>query len=346
MSSSGDAKFTIQNQQNLVEGSVDGINTTNNSLLSSKQSNSLIDVLSEGEIAGFYSAIELNQTQGTDIYNIAALKDVFLNGTQVLKQSADISNLTESDFNFLRGDVSFEPRFGTADQLTLDTINEIETEIGVGVEVKKATPVSRSISDQIDKLRITMLFPSLQFFEVAENKTSGTQVNIEIKITENNGSIHTPILGSKGSVQGKSLTSYSRDYIITGLKNLSYPLTVTVTRISNDSDDTNLSNKSTWSSFTKITSQQRAYADIAHVGLRFNAESFRSIPVRTYRIKGIKVKIPHNATVRADGSLSFSGTFNGTLKTDKEWTSDPAWVLYDVLTNETYGASISEDNDR
>jgi len=341
-STSGNLKFTKQNQQNLVEGSVDGINATNNSPLSSKQSNSLIDVLSEGEIAGFYTAIELNQTQGTDIYNIAALKDVFLDGTQVLKQSADISNLSESDFNFLRGDVSFEPRFGTSSQTSLDTINEIETEIAVGVEVKKATPVSRSISDQIDKLRITMLFPSLQFFEVAENKMSGTQVNIEIKITENNGSIHTPILGSLGSVKGKSLTPYSRDYIITGLKNFSYPITVTVTRISNDSDDSNLSNQSTWSSFTKITSQQRAYADIAHVGLRFNAESFRSIPVRTYRIKGIKVKIPHNATVRADGSLSFSGTFNGTLKTDKEWTSDPAWVLYDVLTNTRYGASISE----
>ena len=59
--------------------------------------------------------------------------------------------------------------------------------------------------------------------------------------------------------------------------------------------------------------------------------------------KGIKVKIPHNATVElATGRLTYSGTFNGTFKTDKAWTSDPAWVLYDLLTDTTSGCAIPE----
>ena len=342
VSTSGNATFTKQDSANITAGDIDGIQTTTDSLLSSKQSNDLIDVLSEGEIAGFHSPLEAGLTQGTDKYNIAALKDVFLNGTQVLKKSADINNLTEGDFNFTREDISFEPRFGTSNQTALDTINEIESETAVGVEVTKATPVSRSISNQIDKLRITIVFPSLQEFNTDDGSTNGTQVNLSIKITENNGTEHRVIKGTKGAVIGKTNTQYFRDYIIKGLSNLSYPITATVTRVTNDSTDTNLQNKFSWSSFTEITAEQRAYVDIAHVGLRFNAESFRSIPTRTYRIRGIKVKIPHNATVRSDGSLSFSGSFNGTLKTDKEFTNDPAWVLYDVLTNTRYGASIPE----
>ena len=332
VSTSGNATFTIQNNDD-TSGVVDGIEGDINSVLSSKQSNDLIDVLSEGEIAGFLSPIQAGVTQGTDKYNIAALKDVFLNGTQILKKSADIDNLTEGDFNFVREDVSFEPRFGTSNQTALDTINEIESETAVGVEVTKATPVSRTITNQIDKLRITIVFPSLQEFNTDNGETNGTQVNLSIKITENNGTEHRLIKDGKGAVIGKTNTQYFRDYILRGLSGLDYPITATVTRVTNDSTDTNLQNKFSWSSFTEITVEQRAYADIAHIGLRFNAESFRSIPTRTYRIRGIKVKIPHNATVRSDGSLSFSGSFNGTLKTDKEFTNDPAWVLYDVLTN-------------
>jgi len=62
-----------------------------------------------------------------------------------------------------------------------------------------------------------------------------------------------------------------------------------------------------------------------------------------YRIRGTKIKIPHNATVRTDGSLSYSGTFNGSFKTDKAWTNDPAWILYDLLTtSKGFGDHIAE----
>ena len=56
-----------------------------------------------------------------------------------------------------------------------------------------------------------------------------------------------------------------------------------------------------------------------------------------YRVRGRLVKIPHNATVRSDGSLSFTGSFNGNLKPDKEWCNDPAWILYDLLTESRAG---------
>jgi predicted phage tail protein len=50
------------------------------------------------------------------------------------------------------------------------------------------------------------------------------------------------------------------------------------------------------------------------VGLRFEASQFQAIPTRAYDIKGVKVQIPQNATVNADGSLTYSGTWDGTFK--------------------------------
>ena len=62
-------------------------------------------------------------------------------------------------------------------------------------------------------------------------------------------------------------------------------------------------------------------------------------------IRGIKVKIPSNATVDTTthlGRLTYSGVWDGTFQT-ATWTNDPAWCLYDLLINTRYGAGIPED---
>ena len=57
-----------------------------------------------------------------------------------------------------------------------------------------------------------------------------------------------------------------------------------------------------------------------------------------YKVRGVKIKIPHNGQVDATtGRIVYTGTFNGTLTTTKVWCSDPAWILFDLLTNVRYG---------
>ena len=89
-------------------------------VLASKQFQTLVELLGEGEIEGFPSADGL--TQGTTAYNNAALKDVFLNGTQVLQSTASNTSPADTDFNF--PNVSFEPRFGTSSQTPIQGISE------------------------------------------------------------------------------------------------------------------------------------------------------------------------------------------------------------------------------
>ena len=158
--------------------------------LSSKQFATIVDVLSEGEIEGFPSAAGF--TKGTANYNTAALKDVYLGKTPVLRASADPTATQPTDFNFQ--DVEFEPRFGTSDQTFISGIANIESETGVGVKVENGTPVSRQITNtNVNAIRATIRFNSLQSF-ATNGDVNGATVDLTIKIIQNNGTTSTPYL--------------------------------------------------------------------------------------------------------------------------------------------------------
>ena len=300
--------------------------------LSSKQFATIVDVLSEGEIEGFPSAAAF--TKGTANYNTAALKDVFLGKTPVLRASADPTNVQATDFNFQ--DVEFEPRFGISNQTFISGISNIESETNVSVKVENGTPVSRQITNSnINAVRVTIRFNGLQKFE-SNGDINGTSVDLTIKIIQNNGTTSTPI---SDTVTGRSSSAYNRDYRIDLPSGLNFPITVQVTRVTADAEDaTRLRNEFFFQSFTEIIDEQRPYPDIAHTALRFDSEQFSSVPRRMYKVRGVKIKIPHNGTVEATtGRITYTGTFNGTLTTSKVWCSDPAWILFDLLTNTRYG---------
>ena len=298
--------------------------------LQSIQSIITFDLLCSGEINGFPSAIAANASLGTESYLKAALKDVFLNGTQILKQSADLANPKADDFNF--DNITFEIRTGTSNQAAITNnllISQAQTETAVGVEVTKASAVSRSITSACDQLRVTISFPALQEF-LDDGSVIGSGVRILMKITENDGTQHAEIINDL--IEGKATSTYKRDYGIS-VTGMDFPITLEVSRFNDDSTSAKLQNKSFFDSFTAITADTNAYLNSAYTALRLRADSFSgSIPKRMFRIQGTKISIPHNATVQSNGALSYSGTFNGTFKAAKEWTNDPAWILYDVLT--------------
>jgi hypothetical protein len=95
-------------------------------------------------------------------------------------------------------------------------------------------------------------------------------------------------------------------------------------------------NRIFWTSLIEIQSLRTAYPYCAVAGLSVSTRQFASLPTRAYKIRGRIVQIPSNASVRSDGSLSFSGTFNGSLKS--AWTTCPVSCWYDMLVNPRYGA--------
>lgn len=95
-----------------------------------------------------------------------------------------------------------------------------------------------------------------------------------------------------------------------------------------------------WSGIQLLTSLKATYPYTALAYLSIDAEEYGTLPSRSYEVKGKKVSIPSNATPRADGSLNFDDSipFDGTLQTNKAYTTCPVCCFYDLLTNSRYGA--------
>jgi predicted phage tail protein len=341
----------------------------------SKQVVRIIDLLSEGEIEGFPSADGL--TVGTNPYFLASLKDTFFNGTPVLGAAATVtSSSTKNDadivenFNFdMRASV-FENRLGTQTQSFLQNIGDAnQSTTLVNVEVPKATvpdgtstgdffadgtPVTRQITDtDVTSVRVTVGTPALTRQKKATGTLKGLRIEYKIEAQYNGGGFNPVDFGDytgedylgngKFKIDGYTPDLYQRVHLIniTG----AFPVDIRITRtyLLNQPDDF-IQDTFIWYDFTQKVSEKTRFPNSALFGIKLDAQQFPSIPQRSYKIRGIKVRIPHNATVRADGSLSYSGDFNGTFLADastkrviKKWTTDPAMILYDLLTSVRYG---------
>jgi len=285
--------------------------------LRSKQFATVLDLLGYGEIDSILDP----GGAGTNTFR----KNVFLDGTPL--QNAN------GEENFSDVEVFFKN--GASDQTALQEINAIENTVPVNVEVTKTTSVTRSITDtNVDKVRVSVQIPSLQKFE-DNGDIVGTEVKVSIRITENDGTVHDPVQAN--SINGKATSPFVKDFEIKFEKTMSFPIDITVIRNTDDSTVSTLQNKTNFLSFTEINTDTSAYQGFAYVAIRFNAQEFQSYPKRMYRIKGTKIKVPSDTTVDSDnGRVVYPDgyVFDGTFKTDKEWCSDPAWILYDILTTD------------
>lgn len=277
--------------------------------LDSKSFARVLDLIGEGEIGGL----------------VDGAKSIFLNNTPL--QAADGS------FNFK--DVAFEVRNGTSNQTTIPITRDVANTLPTGFSlVEQGSPKVIQITDSdVDAVSIQITVPQLQKFS-DEGDIFGTSIELSISVQYSGGGYTTVISGNNGTISGRTPDTYIRDYLI----NLSgaFPVNIKVTRITANSSSSKLVNAFQFNNYVEIKYDQRTYPNTALVGLKVDAEQFSSIPSRKYLINGIKVKIPHNATVNTDGSLSYTGTFNGTLGA-AQFTNDPAWCLYDLLTSSRYG---------
>jgi len=328
---------------------------TENDNLESKQILRLVDLLCEGEIEGFPSARAYSR--GTTEYNRALLKDIYFDNTPIVQGNANPSQpYQEQDYNYKN--VQISTRYGTADQTYLTELsepNEQETsqEIAVNQQLvgwiyaggpidgpppAPGIPLTRSITDpNVEEVRVTINVPQLQNFH-NNGDIRGYHILIKIEVAYGGGAYTTVI---DDSIGGRTVDLYQRSYLIP-LTNATRPATIRVTKNRYDSafieDKYTVSGNAFWASYTEITRTKTKYPYSALVGMRIDSESVNNIPQRSYRIRGLKVKVPSNATVDATkGFLVYNGVWDGTFSATKKWTTCPVWILYDLLTSSRYG---------
>jgi hypothetical protein len=193
-------------------------------------------------------------------------------------------------------------------------------------------PITRTINDtNVDAARITINVPALQTVNDTGD-ISGATIRLQIAVQYNSGGFTTVI---DDTISGRTSDLYQRDYIVnlTG----AFPVDLRIARVTPDSTTVKLSNAFSWFSYTELIYQKLRYPNSAYVALRIDAEQFNSIPSRSYRIRGIKVRIPNNATVDiTTGRLTYAGIWSGVFGA-AAWTTDPAWILWDLLTSTRLG---------
>lgn len=109
---------------------------------------------------------------------------------------------------------------------------------------------------------------------------------------------------------------------------------IKITRLTPDSTTSVVVNQTVIDSITEIYDNKFSYPNSAMVRSKFNAEYFTQVPSRAFDVELLKVKVPANYNPRL---RSYSGTWDGTFASEKQWTDNPAWCFYDLLTNNRYG---------
>ncbi|HGN0166400.1 TPA: host specificity protein J [Proteus mirabilis] len=268
--------------------------------LKNKQFLNVIDLVSEGPIEG----------------PVGGMSGFLLNGTPVV----------DADGNPNIHGVEVQWRAGTQTQEPLEDFPFVEKEIPVNVEVKKSTPILRTISDQeTDRVRFTLGVSALVSQDDKGNQHDAT-VEMLIEVNDGSGWTHAETAKITGKISGQYLESY----IIDAPKKK--PFQIRVSRLTDDSKSDLLKNGTVWASYTEITDAKFSYPNSAVVGMKIDKSQYGDTPNRTYHIKGMIIQVPDNYDPE---HRTYTGIWTGRFK--PAWSNNPAWVFYDLVTNERYG---------
>lgn len=247
-------------------------------------------------------------------------KSTYFDNTPI-QNANGVDDNDESSFNFKNTEIAFT--LGTQDQMPLQGFEMSEREVSVGAEIKNVTPVTRTVIDpDVTRLRITCGVSAL-FSQNENGDTEGTSVSLEILI---NGQSRTV-----KNINGKSSFRFYRSYIIDNLP--PKPFTITVKRLTADSTSQRLQNGTHWVSYTEIIDTKLSYPNMALIGIKTDSRYNPNFPNVNLLLYGRLVKVP--STYNPETRTYAPGIWRGDWK--EEWTDNPAWIFYDLVTNSLAG---------
>ena len=269
--------------------------------LKSTQMMSVIDAIGEGPIEG----------------PVKELQSILVNKTP----------LTDTDGNPVIHGVTAVWRAGEQEQTPPEGFESSGAETGLGVEVTKAKPVTRTItSANIDRLRVTFGVQSLVETTSKGDRNPAT-VRLLIQLQRNGNWVTEKDV----TINGKTTSQFLASVILDNLP--PRPFNIRMVRETADSTTDQLQNKTLWSSYTEIIDVKQCYPNTAIVGLQVDAEQFGGQQMTVnYHIRGRIIQVPSNYDPE---KRTYSGIWDGSLK--PAYSNNPAWCLWDMLTHPRYG---------
>ena len=274
----------------------------------------VVDLIGEGEIEGI----------------VGGMKGIYLDETPLQNE--------DNSFNF--SGIVVDTRNGLPQQTFIQGVSADSGLSIPGGEVKfyiagnSTTFWIGTVSDTtVDAVRIVYQIDALFAQDKSNGDMHGSSVDVIIE-TSTNGSLWVQVYND--TIQGKTMSPYQRGYRVNKPAGATNPWYVRVRRLTSDPTDSSESRTTRVSGVVGLRDDKFTYPYSALVGITIDTSSFgESLPSRAYKVKGLKVSVPSNYT---PATRAYSGTYwNGLFSGTKQWTDNPAWIFYDLLTNPRYG---------
>ncbi|WP_240202045.1 phage tail protein [Burkholderia sp. LMG 13014] len=268
----------------------------------------VLDIISEGPIVGL----------------VKGMQSVFLDGTPIQNSDGSV--------NFQN--YSVDVRTGTLDQEFMPGFPAVERESAIGVPLTSDAPWVRQVQNtQLTAVRIRLGVPALQKSDPATG-VFGYRVEYAVDLSVDGGS-YAQVLST--AFDGKTTSLYERSHRIE-LPRAKTGWLARVRRITPNAHSSLIADAVNIEAITEVIDRKLRYPMTALVGMTFDARSFSQVPVRSYHIRGLIIRVPSNYDPE---TRTYSGAWDGTFK--PAWTNNPAWIFYDLLLNDRYGLGKTVD---
>lgn len=334
------------------------------------------DLISEGRIDGIVSGYHtyvgtaentgwasavLTNWENAPNTSIPWLRSVYWNQVPVVNPN--------NEYNFQAVNINFTPGLpngSTSTQISSEAtvVRQIGERLRYGPDFVKIYRILNKNAKAIDvNIRINQLSES-----ITSSSNAGDVVESTVKYTisyrplsndpSTNPTLFTVPTNGQEVVRGKISAGYVRytriSLIDSAAKNFTQDPNflgweLKIERLTPDSTTSSIRNQTFIENLIEVYGDVFSYPNSALVHAKFSAEYFSAIPTRSYEVKGLQVMIPSNYSplTRSYGRSPFTsnigndwdGTFltNGAGAIAKEWTDNPAWCYFDLLTNRNYG---------
>ena len=288
--------------------------------LFSKATARILVAMCEGEIKGFADD---------------ARKSVYLNDTPI-EDEQGVVNFDEN--------VAIVSTNGTNRQDVLPGFQDVLIEQTVGVKVAKEGRLSdgskitlqgvsvTTTSVNVDEIIVRVGVGALYKVDDDNGDISGSKVKYKVFITDDNGASILTGGSVTEEIEGKTRGAFDKEtkYKITGTG----PWTVRVQRQTDDADSATDASEFFFKAIVSVLNESFEYPNTALVGATFDSQSFNQIPRLSVELKGLRIQVPENYNAK---DRTYKGSWNGSFKDQPVYSNNPAWVFYDLVTNDRYG---------
>ena len=207
--------------------------------------------------------------------------------------------------------------------------------------------------------------------------------SLSVEVTVFNSAGTTQIASASRSISGKTTVSFkfSVKIQIPEASKSTNGYRFSIRKSSSDSSSSGTTDDIRLLGWNEIENSPQAYPRTAHIGFALKATDEHSgIPTFTSLVKGLLIKVPSNynqptlvtgeidwrhievpatggdsaatagyfqqqtgTAVQTSANINiYKGTWDGTFV--YSWSQNPVWIIYDILTNKTYGLGVPETN--